>query len=273
MTETSRKAESDFTLFDSEDRVLEHASTILDGLEETTDLIKTLTTAYKRAVKDQKRMVRLCDRMQEELIAVKERLEGEVKARAELAEQFRMQAITDGLTQVFNRGHFLELCNHELKARSRTEAPLSVALLDIDHFKSINDTYGHAAGDEALRVVARTLENSLRQSDVVCRWGGEEFSLLMPRTNSENASGLADRLRKTLSEIVIKEGGTSFSLTASFGVATMVGPNPACKATGADAIDLLFKDADDALYEAKGAGRNKVITAKARLLETAEAVD
>ena len=74
MTERSAKADADFTLFDSEDRVLEHASTIIDGLEETTDLIKTLTAAYKRAVKDQKRMVRLCDRMQEELIAVKERL-------------------------------------------------------------------------------------------------------------------------------------------------------------------------------------------------------
>lgn len=250
---------SDFTLFDTEDRVMKHAETILDGLEETTDLVKTLSAAYKRAVKDQKRMVRLCDRMQEELRAVTERLEGEVAARAELAEQFRRQAITDGLTGVFNRGHFLELCHHELNARSRSKAPLSVALLDIDRFKSVNDTYGHAAGDETIRVIARTLEENLRQSDVVARWGGEEFSLLMPRTSAENARALADRLRKMIEAVTIRDCTACFCVTASFGVATLEGANPTPSKAGCDPIDKLFKSADDALYEAKANGRNMVV--------------
>ncbi|GAA0783188.1 GGDEF domain-containing protein [Roseibium denhamense] len=261
MTQRDKKA-SDFTLFDNEDRVLERAETILHGLDETTELIKTLSTAYKRAVREQKRMVRLCDRMQEELLTVKERLEGEVTAREKLAEEFRIQAITDNLTGIYNRGHFLELCTHELKSRVRTQAPLSVALMDIDRFKQINDAYGHAGGDEALRVVARTLEASLRQSDVVARWGGEEFGLLMPNASSEDAHKLADRLRKTLSEIEITSDGTAFTLTASFGVATFTGPSPSESRAYMDAIDELFKCADDGLYRAKGAGRNQVQSAE-----------
>lgn len=257
----SRNKETDFTLFDSEERVMEHAETIIDGLEETTDLIKTLSAAYKRAVKDQKRMVRLCDRMQEELRAVKERLEGEVTARAQLAEQFRVQAITDGLTGLFNRGHFLELCNHELNSRSRSQDPLSVALLDIDRFKSVNDTYGHAGGDEAIRVISGILQENLRQSDVVARWGGEEFCLLMPRTSAENAHMLADRLRKIIEGTEIREGAAVFSVTASFGVATLEGANPSPSEAGIDPIDNLFKSADDALYQAKASGRNRVIAA------------
>lgn len=262
MNRTRKNTETDFTLFDNEERVMEHAETIIDGLEETTDLIKTLSAAYKRAVKDQKRMVRLCDRMQEELRAVKERLEGEVTARAELAEQFRVQAITDGMTQIFNRSHFLELCDHELKSRARTEEPLSVALLDVDHFKSVNDTYGHAAGDEVLQTVARTLENNLRQSDVIARWGGEEFSILMPRTSPENAAALAERLRKAVQEQSFDGKKERFSITASFGLTTLEGPNPTTEKSGMSVIDGLFKCADDALYDAKSSGRNKVVAAE-----------
>jgi len=253
-----KKQAADFTLFESEDRIIERADEIMLGLEDTTKLIKTLSSAYKRAVKEQKRMVRLSDRMQDELRAVQARLEGEVQARAELAEQFRLQAITDGLTGLFNRRHFLDLCHHELRSRSRTQHPLSVALLDIDKFKAVNDTHGHAGGDEALKVVAATLTGNLRQSDVVARWGGEEFAILMPETQSDDALRLAERLRKTLSEQTVFEGELAFQVTASFGVATLEGPNPASENPGHDPIDSLFKCADDALYDAKRSGRNRV---------------
>ena len=248
-----------FTLFEDEDRVLQYAETILGGLDETTRLIRTLTMAYKRAVREQKRMVRLSDRNQEELMAVKERLEGEVKARAELVEQFRILAITDTLTETYLRGHFLELCNHELKSRSRTEEPLTMALLDVDKFKEVNDTYGHAAGDQALTTLCNALKDNLRQSDVIARWGGEEFAIMMPRTNSDNAAALAERLRQAIADCTISDGRCTFSITASFGLCSLEGANPA-ETSRRDPIDTLFHHADRALYQAKSNGRNCVVS-------------
>lgn len=257
------KTDNTFTLFEDEDRVLQYAETILGGLDETTRLIRSLTMAYKRAVREQKRMVRLSDRNQEELMAVKERLEGEVKARAELVEQFRILAITDTLTETYLRGHFLELCNHELKARSRTEDPLTMALLDVDKFKDVNDTYGHAAGDQALTTLCNILKDNLRQSDVIARWGGEEFAVMMPRTNKENANALADRLRQAIADCTISDGRCSFSITASFGLCTLEGANPA-DTSRRDPIDTLFHHADRALYQAKSNGRNCVVASTYR---------
>ncbi|WP_422375756.1 GGDEF domain-containing protein [Roseibium sp.] len=254
----ARKKDGEFTLFEDEDRVLQYAETILGGLDETTRLIRSLTMAYKRAVREQKRMVRLSDRNQEELMAVKERLEGEVKARAELVEQFRILAITDTLTETYLRGHFLELCNHELKARSRTEDPLTMALLDVDKFKEVNDTYGHAAGDQALTTLCNILKDNLRQSDVIARWGGEEFAIMMPRTTGEQAVKLAERLRQEIADCTISDGRCAFSITASFGLCTLEGPNPTDNSRR-DPIDTLFHHADRALYQAKSDGRNCVV--------------
>ena len=129
-----------FTLFEDEDRVLVEADALLKDLDRATGHVKDLQKAYKRAVRDQKRMVRLCDRMQGELLEVKERLELEVVAREELAEKFRKMAVTDALTGAASRRHFLELCGHELSRRERSKAPLAILLLDVDHFKKVNDT-------------------------------------------------------------------------------------------------------------------------------------
>lgn len=262
MTHASDK-DSEFTLFEDEDRVLQYAETILGGLDETTRLIRSLTLAYKRAVREQKRMVRLSDRNQEELMAVKARLEGEVKARAELVEQFRVLATTDTLTDTYLRGHFLELCSHELKARSRSEEPLTMTLLDVDKFKEVNDTHGHAAGDQALKTLCNTLKDNLRQSDIIARWGGEEFAIMMPRTTSEDGSALAERLRKAIADQTISDGRCSFSITASFGLCTLEGPNPA-DSSRRDPIDTLFHHADRALYQAKTNGRNAVVSSRYR---------
>jgi len=258
MTRSADK-DSEFTLFEDEDRVLQYAETILGGLDETTRLIRSLTLAYKRAVREQKRMVRLSDRNQEELMAVKARLEGEVKARAELVEQFRILATTDTLTETYLRGHFLELCNHELKARSRSQEPLTMALLDVDKFKDVNDTYGHAAGDQALKTLCNVLKDNLRQSDIIARWGGEEFAIMMPRTTCGDAKVLAERLRQGIADKTISDGRCSFSITASFGLCTLEGPNPA-DSSRKDPIDTLFHHADRALYQAKTNGRNTVVS-------------
>ncbi|MCK7611905.1 GGDEF domain-containing protein [Roseibium sediminicola] len=258
MTHSSDK-DSEFTLFEDEDRVLQYAETILGGLDETTRLIRSLTLAYKRAVREQKRMVRLSDRNQEELMAVKARLEGEVRARAELVEQFRILATTDALTETYLRGHFLELCNHELKARSRSQDPLTMALLDVDKFKEVNDTYGHAAGDQALKTLCNVLKDNLRQSDIIARWGGEEFAIMMPRTANDDAAALAERLRQNIADKTISDGRCSFAITASFGLCTLEGPNPV-DSSRKDPIDTLFHHADRALYQAKTNGRNAVVS-------------
>ncbi|WP_170230457.1 GGDEF domain-containing protein [Roseibium hamelinense] len=259
MLKAGGKDEADFTLFDEEDRILLDAEAALDNLTHATGLVKSLSRAYKRAVRDQKRMVRLCDRMQEELISVKEKLQGEVKARAELAEQFRIMATTDALTGVFSRGHFLDLCGYEVNGRKRTLEPLAIAVLDVDHFKSVNDTHGHAGGDKALQEITETLRCNLRPSDSIGRIGGEEFGILMPATHAENAERLAERLRRLVAETPIETEKTTFKVTASFGVCALEGALPDRKAGEADPVAKIINAADEALYEAKENGRNQVI--------------
>jgi diguanylate cyclase (GGDEF)-like protein len=129
--------------------------------------------------------------------------------------------------------------------------PLSVFVLDLDHFKSINDTYGHVAGDEALRMVAGCCQLLLRGYDLLGRVGGEEFIVLLPGASAEVARGVADRVRQRLERTPIQAPDGAFHLTASIGVASLGGED--------DTLDSLIHRADQALYRAKHAGRNQVV--------------
>jgi diguanylate cyclase (GGDEF)-like protein len=154
---------------------------------------------------------------------------------------------TDALTGVTNRRHFMETFERELKRAQRYKIPLSVVLIDVDHFKKVNDTYGHLVGDEVLRAVARALEKELREHDVLARYGGEEFAILLPNTGSEGAIALANRCRETIAQTAVKD----VQVTASFGAATY--PD-----TQAHRIEDLVGSADAALYQSKSEGRNRV---------------
>lgn len=165
------------------------------------------------------------------------------------------QAQTDPLTQVANRGRFVEIANQELARCRRYGHPLSLWMIDIDHFKSVNDTYGHHAGDVALQSLMVTSRQALRDWDIMGRMGGEEFAVLLPETDATQSLNVAERLRKAVAATEIPlEDGTVVRLTVSTGIAT---------ANDSDiTVDTLLQRADKALYEAKRSGRDKVCVAR-----------
>ncbi len=162
---------------------------------------------------------------------------------------------TDGLTRVVNRRHLMELLDLEFTRARRYNSTLSFVMVDIDHFKGINDRHGHQVGDEALTAVSNVLRQDLRRNDVVGRYGGEEFSLLLPETSGDGARVVAERYRKRIEEHELPTTSTPIKLTASFGVAELA-PDLAD-------IDALVRRADAAMYQAKHEGRNRVVVAAA----------
>lgn len=164
------------------------------------------------------------------------------------------QATRDAMTGIYNRGHFTESANQEIERARRFAEPLSVVMLDIDHFKKVNDSYGHDIGDKAIIALARCCEAEIRKIDFVGRLGGEEFAVLQPRAAKQPALEMANRLRMRIAEIRIPLPGgyrsKVLSYTASLGVATLQ-PHT-------EGIQELLKNADNALYQAKNEGRNRV---------------
>jgi diguanylate cyclase (GGDEF)-like protein len=158
------------------------------------------------------------------------------------------QALVDGLTGLANRRAASDALHAEAARATRLETPLSVVLADLDGFKDVNDVYGHAVGDEVLRVFAEVLRETLRESDVAGRWGGEEFLLLLPGADEEGAAQLADRVRRALAARSIP-GVPDLRVTASFGVAEYAGETN---------TEQLVAAADSALYRAKRAGKDRV---------------
>jgi len=160
-------------------------------------------------------------------------------------------ARTDPLTGCHNRRSFLTLGEAELERYRRYDADLSVIMLDIDRFKSVNDTYGHAVGDEVIRALARCCLENLRRPDVLGRMGGEEFAIILPETSIENAMLVAEKIRAALSETPVAHPGGVLNFTASLGVASADPEDP-------DILSTINR-ADNNLYAAKAAGRNRVI--------------
>ena len=156
------------------------------------------------------------------------------------------KAYVDGLTQINNRNKFEEVFSYEFDKFQRYKTDFSIAILDIDHFKKVNDTYGHLCGDEILIMLANKVNNSIRKTDLFARWGGEEFVLLMPNTNIQNAKILVENLRVIIENEKHKIVG---NVTSSFGVTSI---------NNKDTLESIFKRCDEALYNAKRNGRNTV---------------
>lgn len=166
------------------------------------------------------------------------------------AEKLTLMAHTDPLTGINNRGHFMELLGLEIERAKRYGQIFSVLMLDLDHFKSVNDSRGHAAGDEALHTLCRTLQASgLRPSDFFGRIGGEEFAVTFPETDSEGAATVAERVRRNLENTAVIHDNSKFFITASFGVSGY---------KDGDTQETLLSRADQAMYRAKDTGRNRV---------------
>ena len=182
-----------------------------------------------------------------------ERTELDLKQAEQRAQEL---ARRDVLTNTWNRRHAEETAQREVTRARRGGQPLSLILLDIDHFKSINDCYGHLVGDEALKAVAAECQQTVRAEDVVARWGGEEFLILLPDTGLQGASELAERLRHALSLLIIDVADQQPPprITASLGVVCL-SPD--------ESFEELVARADKALYLAKDAGRNRVVATNA----------
>ena len=165
-------------------------------------------------------------------------------------ETSEFRACHDLMTGLNNRGAILDVLKAELARSQRQNTPVGVIIADVDHFKRVNDQYGHLAGDAVLREVALRLKSSVRPYDSVGRYGGEEFLIVLPGCDREMATQTAERVRSGFNEhpLVTPEG--SFSITLSFGVANVL--------EDSEAVDSIIRRADEALYRAKGSGRNRV---------------
>ncbi len=167
----------------------------------------------------------------------------------EVLSQMETLAMTDQLTGLFNRRFFESIIEKEFSKTVRYKHPMSCLMIDIDHFKRINDEYGHHAGDQVLKEISQVMKNCFREADTVARWGGEEFIILLPETTKENALQVASRLLISVS--TFKFSSLPGGITVSIGLASI--PEPAV-----DTSEKLIAASDRALYEAKTKGRNRI---------------
>lgn len=174
----------------------------------------------------------------------------DITERKEIEHRLFELATTDGLTRLWNRRYFTEQAGQSLSRASRYDENLCVALIDIDYFKRVNDTYGHAAGDMVLHQVAQTLNQMLRKSDFMCRWGGEEFAALLVNTEPNEALQVAERMRRAVMHLTMDHEGTEISATISIGLSD--------RQSSEETLDAIMSRADQALYAAKASGRNCV---------------
>lgn len=225
-------------------------STCLDSLKTQASLyLKKLSASVSEQEAldkaDEQALIAMLTSIQSELT----RLEEKAAAYKKKLYKQSLTAKQDPLTKLPNRLAYNERIELEVERWKRKSAPLSVAIVDIDHFKKINDQYGHAAGDKTLTVIARHLQNSLRSTDFVARWGGEEFILLFPDTDAQKVEKPLEAIRRDLEKIPFTFKGERVTITTSIGATTF---------KDGDDIEKVFERADSNLYIAKNSGRNRV---------------
>ena len=225
--------------------------------ESFNEMIQQLDSTLKRLTAKEEELLALTAELKQEIST---RIKVEKSLRASEA-KYRKMAVYDWLTGVHNRRYFMELAQKELGRSLRGNLPMSVAMLDVDHFKQFNDTYGHLNGDACLQHVARIIISSVRRMDVVARFGGEEFVILLPETDLKTAHHVAERMRLALetSPVSLEDGRTA-GITASLGVAEVERKEASTDLEGAVMDVISF--ADRAMYQAKSSGRNQVRAAE-----------
>lgn len=217
--------------------------------EQITDGIKSIFPIFEMQI-DEKRYIEIIDAARTQLADLSSELLNHVHSQGHCLNQLRQQVGLDGMTNLNNHKRFYEILHKEVSHASRYNTPLSLIMADVDHFKSINDFFGHQAGDHALKCVSAHLKDILRDSDQIARYGGDEFAILLPMTPPNDAMLAAERFRKSIEYLKINCDDRNISVTMSFGVASYE------KRREIDAEGLI-KMADEALYDAKITGRNK----------------
>jgi diguanylate cyclase (GGDEF)-like protein len=179
-------------------------------------------------------------------------LENEIEIRRNAERQLEMIATTDVLTGLFNRRYFFELAEISFEALSQTNSNCSVLMMDIDHFKVINDHYGHSSGDQVLKELGTYFLNNARNTDIIARYGGEEFIMLMPNTDTHAAKLVAERYRYEINKLRIALNGSLITPSISIGITN-------AKWEQQMTLEQIIHQADQALYSAKKHGRNQCV--------------
>jgi diguanylate cyclase (GGDEF)-like protein len=234
------------------DDVASGCNEILSFLEISSDTMKPYSQILQEANEELSKLNLTYEQLAMEYKQAKDNAE---KLASELKianEKLREMAFRDGLTELYNHRYFQSVMDHELNRSLRYRRPLALILFDLDHFKRINDTYGHPVGDVILKNISIIAQQSVRNSDCVARYGGEEFAILLPETDLKSAAIVAERLRKAVEIHTFQPEGLSISMTISVGVAAL---NPD---HGSMKKSEFISAADQALYESKKNGRNRI---------------
>jgi diguanylate cyclase (GGDEF)-like protein len=221
-------------------------------LEEAENLTESVFPVFDIRIESESSYLEMIETARKELINLSSDFLNRLFEQKRRIEILNEQATHDGLTKLINYQHFQEILDEEIYRAKRYHSPLTLIMCDIDHFKQVNDTFGHLAGDYVLRSVSEFLKMSMRKSDIIARYGGEEFAALLPETPIEGAFLLAERLRERLAALPITYGDHVIHTTVSIGIAAYC---PKSDSTNAD----LIKKADVALYRAKEQGRNRCV--------------
>jgi diguanylate cyclase (GGDEF)-like protein len=192
---------------------------------------------------------------EELLIEITIRKQTEATLR-ESEEALRLLAITDSLTGLYNRRHFNKLAKDEISRALRYSRPLSVIMFDIDFFKHVNDSFGHASGDMVLKMVAKTTKEMIRATDIPARYGGEEFIVLLPETHEAEAATVAEKLRRRIEDTTVQADKCPITITVSFGVSDYLGKTNS--KPHERVLSEFIANADRAMYASKNAGRNRI---------------
>lgn len=217
--------------------------------DELDQLAVTFGDMLTRLQQSQADLERRVEQRTTELSAANQQLKAEMDQREQIAQLLEETARTDFLTKLINRRAMHRFLQNEMARFERTGGTFSLVLVDIDHFKDINDRFGHDIGDDVLIALSRAFENAVREQDIVSRWGGEEFLILLPNTAQDDAFEQAERLRQLLDSDALQIERYRHRVTASFGV---------CEFSPGESLEFLLKQADVALYQAKALGRNRV---------------
>jgi two-component system cell cycle response regulator len=219
-------------------------------LEEVGELTEAVFPVFEIKIDSETRYIEMIETARKELIHLSSDFLSRLIEQNKRIEILNERATHDGLTKLTNYQRFQEVLDEEMYRSKRYKFPLTLLMVDLDHFKKVNDTMGHLAGDYVLRETAELLKKSLRKSDVAARYGGEEFAVLLPETPQEGALILAERLREKLASMQFNYGEHAIFVTMSIGIAAH---SPKTDSSNAD----LIKKADTALYRAKEEGRNR----------------
>ncbi|PRX58011.1 PAS domain S-box-containing protein/diguanylate cyclase (GGDEF)-like protein [Cohnella sp. SGD-V74] len=251
------KLQMEFSLQDSSGRhVSIQISPVLDSRKTLLGRIITFhdVSELRKLVVEMNRKNEALHERNLELITIQEEL-------FRVNQKLEQMAVTDGLTGCFNRRYLMQQLEHEVLLNMRYQIPFAIFLFDIDHFKQINDKYGHLAGDEVLRSTAEIVRSMLRRTDILARYGGEEFTVYLPHTNREQAELLAERIMLAVGENQVEAGADKVGVTISMGVLSESSENLKFN-DPKEYLREVFSSADSALYKAKNEGRNRVVMAR-----------